>query len=254
MLPLLSFLAAAQAACTLPRTVVELDAVLDRAESAWEEGPTAFADATGLTAQVLECVNTPLAATEVARLLRLDGLSAFGRRDAARSAAAFAAARSADPALPLPESMAGQGSPLRAIWETPAGPSATAPLRGASRGRLYINGVPATTVPTTAPFVFQWIDGVSASGAVATAPALPGYPRKANPARDPLLVGAGVAAAAGGVLYGLAWQQHDAATQAKDLTTLDAAESSNHTLVIASASAGSVAVLALTSALLVAKF
>ncbi|MSQ03333.1 MAG: hypothetical protein EXR71_15815 [Myxococcales bacterium] len=198
LLPLLVALAPAFSGCAVPRTVAELDARLLAAETAWSEGPVAFAETTAGTAALLECVNTPLPVATVGRLLRLEGLSAFARRAMAERAAAFAGARQADPALTLDDAYAGEGHPLRALWDTPA--------------------------------------------------------RAPHPARNPLFGVAGAAALAGGVLYGLAWVEHDRALAAGDLTTLDDAVQANHAYSAAAAGAGGVAVFALTGAVVVARW
>lgn len=246
--------AAAYADCSLPRTVAELDAAMVQAEVAWGENPASFADEMDVVASVLGCVNAPLPAPSAARLLRLDGLAAFARRETERSAAAFAGARSVDPDIALPETMAASGNPLRAVWDTPASPQSSVTLRAPAKGKLYLDGVRTLTAPAERPFVFQAINGVYVAAAVTTATALPAYARAPHPARNPLLVTAGVAAVASGVLYGLAWVSHDAAVGASNLEELGEAEALNHTYVIASASAGGLAAVALGSAIVVARW
>lgn len=254
MVPLLLLATAAFADCSLPRTVAELDAAMVQAEVAWGESPARFAEEMDVVASVLGCVNAPLPAPSTARLLRLDGLSAFSRRETERSAASFAGARSVEPAITLPEAMAATGNPLRAVWDTPAAPENTVELRAPAKGKLYLDGVFTLSAPAERPFVFQALSGVHATGAVATVATLPAYVRAPHPARNPLLATAGVAAVASGVLYGLAWVSHDQAIGASNLEAFDDAEAENHTYVIASASAGGVAAVALASAIVVARW
>lgn len=254
LLALLVVLTPAFAACAVPRTVAELDARLLAAETAWSDGPAAFAETTAGTAELLDCVNAPLPVATVGRLLRLEGLSAFARRAMPESAAAFAGARQADPALTLDDSYAGEGHPLRALWDTPARGGTSVALRAPLRGTLYVNGAPSRVGPRGVPFVVQWIDGVESRGSVATTSTLPSYPRAPHPARNPLFGVAGAAALAGGVLYGLAWVEHDKAFAAGDLATLDGAIDANHTYSAAAAGAGGVAVFALAGAVVVARW
>ncbi len=254
LLTLLALFAPAVAACAVPRTVAELDARLLAAEMAWSDGAAAFAETTAGTADLLDCVNAPLPVATVGRLLRLEGLAAFARREMPDSAAAFAGARLADPSLTLDDTYAGEGHPLRALWDTPAKRGAPVALRPPLRGALYVNGAPSRVGPRGVPFVLQWIDGVEARGAVTTPSTLPSYPRAPHPARNPLFGVAGAAALAGGVLYGLAWVEHDRAFEAGDLATLDGAIEANHTYSAAAAGAGGVAVFALAGAIVVARW
>lgn len=248
------FIAQALAECSLPRSASELDATVGQAELAWETDPSTFAQALGEVEGVLACVNVPVAVPMAARLLRLDGLRAFGARDAGRSAAAFASARRLDPNLDMSEEMAPSGNPLRALWDTPLTQGAPLPLRGARKGKLYVDGSAATTVPADQPVVFQWVDGVRVSAGLATAAALPSYPKKLHPAHSPLLASSGVLAVGAGVLYGLAWQANADFEAASDLASLEDARDRSRTLTYASAGAGGAAVLALGGALVVAKF
>ncbi|GDX81172.1 hypothetical protein LBMAG42_29830 [Deltaproteobacteria bacterium] len=251
---LLLLTTAAYADCSLPRTVAELDAAMVQAEVAWGENPASFADEMDVVGNVLGCVNAPLPAPSAARLLRLDGLAAFARRETERSAAAFSGARSIDPGITLPASMADSGNPLRAVWDTPAPARSWVTLRAPAKGKLYLDGVRTSTAPAERPFVFQAINGVYVTAAVATTGSLPAYARAPHPARNPLLVTAGVAAVASGVLYGLAWVSHDAAVGAANQGELGTAEAENHTYVIASASAGGLAAVALGGAIVVARW
>lgn len=251
MLPLLAFLSVAEARCSLPRSLAELEAAVEVAEGAWGGAPAAFGEEMEVVGSVLACVNTPVPAPTAARLLRLDGLAAFSRRETERAAAAFAGARAVDPGITLPERMAAEGNPLRVVWDTLPAPDGASALRAPARGKLYVDGAATLNAPASRPFVFQAIDGVHASGAVATATTLPAYARAPHPARTPLVVTAAAAAVASGVLYGLSWDSHDRARDATTSEDFDAAEGENHALLIGSASAGGVAAVALGAAVVV---
>lgn len=241
----------ALAECSLPRTPAELEAAVGQAEGAWGGDPVAFVEELGIVQSVLGCVNTPVSAPTAARLLRLDGLAAFSRRETERAAAAFAGARALDAGLTLPERMAAPGNPLRAVWDTPVPAKPTVPLRAPARGTVYVDGTPTLAAPAERPFVFQAIHGVHATATVGTVATLPAYARAPHPARTPLLVTAGVAAVASGVLYGLAWESHERALASSDSQAFDAAESANHATVIGAPSATTATPPALAAAVVV---
>jgi hypothetical protein len=248
------WLTAAQASCELPRTIPELETALVGTEQAWGSDPAAFADSAAATAAILACLDHPVAGPLAARLLRMEGLRSFVRRDLDAAGRAFAAARAVDPAITIPADWAPEGNPVRGLWDGASAPSTTVTLRPARRGDVWVDGDAVTAVPSGRPFVFQWIDGHDTSGAIATAAAIPRYPKKAVAARDPLLVTGSIAGVASGVLLALAWQARGDFDEAADLATLDEAKARTNTLTLAWAGTGGVAALALGAGLVVAAF
>jgi hypothetical protein len=158
--------AVARAACPEPVPSTALAARIDGAEARFAAHDAAgFAAEAAAARSAVECLAEPLPRPTAADLHRLVGLAAFVDRDADLAVRSFASARAIEPAWVFPGSLVPEGHPIRADYTSmdPA-TSDTEPVFPARRGRVEIDGAPATTRPVDRPVLFQRFE---ASGAVA---------------------------------------------------------------------------------------
>jgi hypothetical protein len=158
----------------------------------------------------------------VARIHRLQGLRYFVLREPEKAITAFGAARSIEPSYRFPESLVPAGNPVLAdygaIDVTAERPTAVV---SPATGHIQFDGRPGTSRPSLFPTIFQRFDDqgvVVDSKYLWPADALPTYdvaksgaaaivepgtaPRRG--AAWPWFAGAGAAALASGLMYGLA--------------------------------------------------
>lgn len=201
--------AAAHAAC-VPQPLADLRIALDGAESAWGVDADGFARSAAAADAILACLEAVIDPSTAARVHRVRGLTAYAGRDTAGATAAFAAARSVEPAYNFPDTMVPPGNPLRAIYESATPSSAFKPAAPPARGMTHFDGTASARRPSAVPTVFQLVE---AGRATRTEWLVAGqslsYRERGAGTRVPLLVATGAAAAAGGVLYGIAAMERE---------------------------------------------
>lgn len=218
--------AAAHAAC-VPQSIADLRIALEGAESAWGVDAEGFTRSVGAADAILPCLAAVVDPPTAARLHRVRGLVAYANRDTAGATARFAASRSIEPDYVFPDAMVPPGNPVRAIYETATPSLASAVVAVPEKGRTYFDGAETFRRPTAAPTVFQLVEGDRAKTTdwLDVGEPLPKYRVRGAGTRVPLLIATGAAAAAGGVLYGLAVAERktwDETTQFADETELNA--------------------------------
>lgn len=228
MLALLLSLTAAQAApdsCPAGTTTTDLTTAISDAEATFADlDIEAFKEATDRLRELLPCLEDPLTRHLSAEVHRFLGLRAFGDRDP-DAALYFAAARSIEPDHVFPVSLIPEGNPVRTsyrAYDLAQGRTVTVPEPAG--GSLQFDARTTQLRPAAWPTIFQRLDEQGAvvhTAYLMPSDPLPDYPVKqlrvvaiddpslpvrppAPPARTPLLVGTLTAAAATGVLYGLA--------------------------------------------------
>lgn len=290
LLPLAGLLLPATALaadCPKPTTTADLVANLDRAQDRYGD-----LDVDGFRTSMIEarltvpCLREELSRHLAAELHRSEGLLAFLDRNPSHSTIAFAAARSLEPNYRFPESVVPAGNPVLADYDA-IDPDSGGIERVAEpmSGRLAFDGKASVERPKAFPTVVQLIDE---SGAIkSTAYLWPGdplpkyVPKPAsavasgngnNPdvggggggpvigvvRRGPdkrFLVGAGVAGAVAGALYGGAFVVHSRyMDEQTPIDRLNGLRTTNNSLVLASGVSFAAAVGLGTSAFLVARF
>lgn len=248
----------AAAACDKPRTSAEVDLALAAAEFSWGVDEPGFQRAVAAAADALPCVEDPVTVAFAARCHRVLGLRAFLAGDDASASRAFAASIAADPAYTFPETMVPAENPLRALYEGARSlPTTTQEIPPpAGRSSVRIDGVATRARPTFRPTILQLVtpDGRAATAWLATDAPLPDYRLRGQGLRAPLLVTAGTAAVASGVLLGLAWVASDDLEGASSLDDAEAARDTVNALSIASAGVGAIAVGSAAGAFLFARW
>lgn len=203
---LLAVAFAAAAPCPVTRSEAELVAALVAAHGAWAQADAAGFDGyVGDARAILPCVAAPLAPASAAAVHRVEGLSAFARRDGAGARKAFAAARAADPAWAPPEDLAPAGSPLRAEWDASTTRAGLVPLPPPEPGGLWLDGRAASARVAGRPVVFQYVVEANATDTtwVPAGGDVPAYPTRPVPVWA--WAGAGVGLVGSGVLLALAY-------------------------------------------------
>lgn len=158
----LALSAPARAACEAPSSAEDLSAAISAAEDAFARmDEAAFSSASAEVDARLACAGEPLSRKEAAALHQLVGLERFFAHDREAAAAAFSAARAADPKAELPDSVAPPGHPLRALSSAPPTDPARVEVGPPPAGYLVIDGRRGTARPTTLPTVLQ---GVAPNG------------------------------------------------------------------------------------------
>lgn len=142
-----------------------IQAEVARIEDAWSSmDPAAVqrggADLLGLVA----CAGTPLSPELSARIHRSLGLVAITRGEQEAAAAAFSAARAADPALALTEALAPSGSVVARLYERPFEEIPSLPLDRPAAGALLVDGRRTREISPVRPAVLQHL---TPGGAVA---------------------------------------------------------------------------------------
>lgn len=284
--------APAQAACDALVPVADLRATVKTAESAFArvDVDRFLAASSRLEVQV-PCLGEPAPPDLVAAVHRITGLRAFVGRNNERAQLAFASARAVAPDYRFPETMLPPGHPALADYVALAPTGATEPVPPPAQGELRFDGQPGFERPAERPTLVQLLDpgeavvetaylwpgvgmllydtaavAVSVPAAALEAPAPPPLevvpPPRPRPARQGpngakigLFAGAGGAAVAAGLLYGLASSAEatwaDPTTPYEDLGALRA-----RTNTLATAASGCAVVAAGTGvgAVLVGRF
>jgi len=267
--PLLALASPALAApCDAPTTEASLDAAVAEAEVAYEDlDVEGFRAAHDRAMRALPCVDRPLRPTLVARLHRLRGLQLYIAGSEEASAAAFAAARSADPGLGLGD-LVPEGHALERVFGQ-ASPGPTERVPEPADRALFLDGVQSRDRPVARPVIVQLVPQGQAPELTRWldpgAP-LPDYPHAVvdNGAPDvpepppertgrgrrrvgSVLLIAGAAAGGGaGLLYGAAAvSRADFQADHPDWTRTDLAKARDRTnnLALASGATGAAAVL-----------
>ncbi len=261
----LALVSAAHAECN----TALLDARLEEAERALGnvDLPAFRAAAEGATATVA-CLEQALTPAAAARVHRVVGLQAFFDKDADAAAAAFAAARAADPSSTIPESWLPAGHPARKAWiHLDPVPSASERLEPPLDGDLLFDGLETLARPSLRPTIAQWRtdDEVKASVYLWPGSAMLSYDvagpvviSKRAP-RDgpsvPLLVASGALLAGAGVSYALAADAHQRWEDPSTATSeLDDLRELNNGLFVTSVLAGAMGAGSAVTAFVVGSF
>lgn len=265
---LLALAGPARAACDAPADTTAITSAISDAEATFADlDIAAFKEATDRIRAVIPCLQDPVTRRVAAEVHRFLGIRAFGDRDPA-APTYFAAARSIEPDYVFPPELIPEGNPLHQVYRSiDLTTGRSVPVSEPAGGYLQFDGRSGAERPAAWPTLFQRFDS---SGAVVDTrylhpgDPLPDYPVKRvrivvvdpgpepvepivpvrpppSPARTPLLVGALSAAAATGVMYGMAGVAkgtfNDPSTPDADL---DALRRRANTLSVASAVTGTV--------------
>lgn len=238
---LLAWSAPALAACPAPVSALTVAQDISLSDAAFADMDSeAFNASRSSALRTLPCVNETITTTQVSALHRMQGLAGFLNRDQAASIASFRSLLAVSPGYVLSETVAPEGHPLRAWFETAMmTPSAAPrPVTAPKKGWVYVDGKIATVAPSDRPFVLQVFDPngaiiltelvgagapiptptgdtkvVAKSSNASSAAPLPGGrpPDRGGERRvnAPLLATAGVMALASGGLYWAASTQAD---------------------------------------------
>jgi hypothetical protein len=193
----------------LPRAAAEVEAALTAAEVGWGVDLDGFRAAVQNADAILACAVEPISPALAARMHRAHGLRAYADRDTAKASAAFAASRRLDPEYSFPAAMVPAGNPVRTLYDSAVAEPGSAAVDPPARGATWFDGAASTRRPAGAT-VFQRVEDARRAhdGAwVAPGAPLPRYALRGQGLRGPLLVGAGVGAAAAIGLY--AWALHE---------------------------------------------
>jgi hypothetical protein len=271
---ILLVLSMAKAACPARSTTADLSAAVVKAQSIYvamdQDG---FNAARAQADALLPCLGELLGPEDAAAYHRLHGLDAYLAEDRLRTLSAFRAAVAIQPGFVLPSTLAPVGNPLYAVYQEARGqpPGAVEPLTVPTGALAHVDGLRTLSRPMEREAVLQvsassgeilwtallpagapapnWeaiVPGVSAGATSAAVPP----PNEAPPVEGPrprrltlgVAIGAGGAALASGVLYGLATASRarfdDPATSYEDVEGL---RSRTNAQVVASAGAGVVA-------------
>ncbi|MDP2313552.1 MAG: hypothetical protein Q8P41_11650 [Pseudomonadota bacterium] len=235
---LLAFFSFAQAACPSRTTAADLASAVSAAEIAYVGMDLdAFRVAREQADAAIPCLVEILTPPDAAAWHRLAGLDAFVTQDTLRTLSAFRAAVSIQPAYKLPSTIAPEGNPLANVYAmaanqpmgavahltTPAWTlayvdGARAPARATQRqtlvqlatsdGEVLWSAVLLADAPAPDWSAFQREAETTAVVTASTSTALPTAAPKATKKKHkptlPIAIAAGGAAAASGVLYGLA--------------------------------------------------
>lgn len=242
----------------------EVEAALQEAESRYSAlDLKGFVAATDNAGKMLPCLTEAVPRPLAAAFHRFQGLRSFVDRQNSKSVQAFAAARSVEAAYTFPASFVPEGNPVLANYTAVDPATGTFDTLGDPKdGYLQFDGKRGSKRSTSFPTIAQLFDG---QGAVTqTAYLWPGDPMLAyelapatvapvpGPKPDPggvvkpakkspkvgLLVGAGSALVAGGLLYGLAGLSKRGYLQEKDPDRLDGLRARTNGLVIGAGVAG----------------
>lgn len=290
LLPLAGLLLPAPALaadCPRPTTTADLVAALDRAKDRYSD-----LDVDGFQASMVEaravvpCLREEMTRHLSAELHRFEGLMAFVDRDPSHSTIAFAAARALEPNYRFPESVVPAGNPVLTDYDA-IDPDSVDIKKVAEpmSGRISFDGRPSVDRPETFPTVVQLVDesgAIKTTGYLWPGDPLPKYVPKPASAqvssngnggggdntgggsvigvvrRGPdkkFLIGAGVAGAVAGALYGGAFVVHSKyMDEQTPIDKLNGLRTTNNSLVLASGVSVAAAVGLGTSAFLVARF
>ncbi|GDX81169.1 hypothetical protein LBMAG42_29800 [Deltaproteobacteria bacterium] len=228
--------------CAVSRTGEELRTALDGADQAWGDDAANFAVAVDAVRRILPCVNEPVDPATAAHVHRVEGLAAFAARDLKAARLAFSAAKGVDPAWAMPETVAAEGSPLRAEWTGVAALSETIQLPAPRNGELRVDGVTTMQRPEARPALVQVVDERGRAVTSAWVPVggrLPAYAKKPGPG---WWIAAGASAAGGAALLGAAYLANDEYQRSTTEVEADAARAQVNGLAGAAAGVGAVAV------------
>lgn len=241
--------AAAPAAAPCHTTWAELAPTLDGLDAAWGISEASFRAGFVKVEAAVPCLTEVLTPEAAARIHRAQGLDAFLHRDLDRARAAFAAARTANPAYTFPVAMVPEANPVRKLYEgaadAPATGGATVRVPPPARGAVWIDGVATRTRPLDRAALFQ-LDTPLRSEWLAPADPTPAYRARGQGFRLPLLLAGGVTAAASAGSYAVAdARSRQVPTSEADLEQIGA---TNHALVYTSAGLGAAALACVTTA------
>ncbi len=252
--------------CAEPTTTADVDGDLTQAEAAYAAlDVNAFLAAMDHAAEVLPCVSDPVPRHLAARLHRFEGLRGFVQRKPTRSMAAFAAARSIEPAYVFPETLVPFGNPALQDYNA-LDPSSgrTVEVPEKTDGRLQFDGTVSLNRPIDRPAVLQLFSGEGGvehttylwghnemppydtiapppePEPVAPPPPVSTAPR--HPVNVPLLVATTAATVATGSLYAASWASRSAWASADDPDRVVPLRKKTNGLVVASSAAAGVAV------------
>lgn len=143
-------------ACEAPTGLPDLAGALDAAEEALSVlDIAAFQARVAEAEEALRCLDEPVGRHDAARLHRATGLRAFGARDDL-APAAFAAARSLEPAYMFPRSLVPRGSPvIEAYLSLPLDALDRSLLPVPRDGWIHLDGLPSLERPAALPTVYQ---------------------------------------------------------------------------------------------------
>ncbi len=149
--------AAVAAECDTRYDPLDVEEVLDRAETAYGRGDVGgFRDAALLAKRQLPCVSAVLSRTMVSHVHRVFGLDRFLDRDDEGAARAFAAARIAQPAAIFPANVARPGSREAEAFLVAGDPTpTTSVVADPAEGAVFFDGVPSNLRPTSRPTLYQ---------------------------------------------------------------------------------------------------
>ncbi len=200
--------ALAASPCPVDRTPAELSTALDGADAAWGASAADFEVAVSAVRAIVPCLGAPVDASTAAHVHRVEGLAAFAARDKVTAAQAFAAARAADPAWALPDELAPEGGPLRAVWDQAPAEGPRRPLPSPRGGELLVDGMPGHTRAEARPVLLQVVtkEGRARDSAWLAAGIAPTYPH-AHPLAA--WIGTGACLLASGALLGVATAAND---------------------------------------------
>lgn len=147
-----------------PDALLEHMLEADRAWRSRAEDPEAVErvvpDAVAAAELAVLCATEPLPSRRIAAFFRARALGAFVAREADSVRLDLRAACQIHPGYTLPEEVAGEGHPLRKIWEGACvvEPAPFAELAEGQEGTVTIDGEARLTAPADRPYVFQLVD------------------------------------------------------------------------------------------------
>jgi hypothetical protein len=271
---LLSALTAAWASdCPAPSHAAELDAKVSAAERAYADlDVTAFRSSLDEATLIVGCLDDVVPSTTAAHYLRMMGVRYFVDREEARADQAFAEARRLDPAYTFPDALIPPGHALRTHYTAlDAASVASSRIPAPKSGKVLVDGTAAENRPGL-PVIVQVTDAagvVTQSRYVVPGDPLPPYEAVALPPAPteitrrppnpgvPFVIGAGAAAVASGVLYGVALDarhQFEAPVEGRTYDDLVGLQSRANGLVYASAGAGALAIAGGVTAVFVGRW
>jgi hypothetical protein len=262
------FLTAALAAdvdCEAPTREADVRATLDEAYASLEGlDITAFKASTDVLDAAIPCLADPLAPKLIAEIHRTKGIRAFGEA----AGRMWAAARTIDPGYRFPYNLIPDGNPIReAYLAVDVAERTVETLEAPSTGDLRFDGYSTVDRPASFPTFAQYVradGGVAFSRYLQPSDPVPDYPTgpvavpdpvpvvpmptpqpvpapqpvaqtPRRSARAPLWLGAGIAAVASGITYGIAGTtKQDFLDPTTPDADLDGLRSRANTLVIVS--------------------
>lgn len=184
MLPLLTLIIDAEAACDRPIPLADISQLVSTFERAFAERNKKRLDtAYGSYTESVRCIRETLILTDVARFHRVEGMVAFLHDDRQAAVAALKAARLAEPNYQLPPGLVDPTHPLRKLYDgIPIDePPSNTTLPEPAEGWLRLDGELTRDVPTGRPYVFQRFDAagnVLDTAWVAAGATPPSYPER----------------------------------------------------------------------------